>query len=106
MDVEDDDVVIIDKPTNAGRVRRDKERLIRSAIDDDECCVLDTDPGAVEAAEIAPTYDSDELVVTGEKGAVSLSFSVLRAFYVYIPFLTSLGFSLCLKCRVSCAGCL
>lgn len=99
MDVEDDDVVIIDKPTNAGRVRRDKERLIRSAIDDDECCVLDTDPGAVEAAEIAPTYDSDELVVTGEKGAVACrDYPHARHSCIQFPFKTTPHASFCTQC--------
>lgn len=106
MDVEDDDVVIIDKFINVGRVRRDKERLIRSVIDDDECCVLDMDFGVVEVVEIVLIYDLDELVVIGEKGVVSLFFLVLRVFYVYIFFFILFGFFFCLKCCVFCVGCL
>ena len=71
MDAEDDDVVIIDKPTTTGSGKRDKARPIRIVMDDDECCMLDADPGATETTDIIPSSDSDELVMTGEKGPVS-----------------------------------
>lgn len=77
MDLEDDDVVIIDKPTITGSVKRDKPRTVRTVMDDDECCILDTDPGATEITDIDPPLDSDELVMTGEKGPVS---NVLRPY--------------------------
>lgn len=73
MDVEDDDLFIIDKPKSTGKAKNDRERVIRSAIDDDECCILDTDPGAVEATDIVVPFDTDELVMTGEKGPVSIN---------------------------------
>jgi len=69
--VEDDDVVIIDRPTSNDKVKRDKPRGIRSVMDDDECCMLDTDPAATETVDCTPPLDSDELVMTGEKGPVS-----------------------------------
>jgi hypothetical protein len=89
MDAEDDDVVIIDKPRVAGSVKRDKARPIRpiSVMDDDECCMLDTDPGATETTDIDPPLDSDELVMTGEKGPVSnLPPSTISFFYHFFYY--------------------
>ena len=72
MDADDDDVIIIDKPTSNANVRRDRGRVIRSALDDDECCILDTDPAANATPDIVSSLDTDELVMTGEKGPVSI----------------------------------
>lgn len=71
MDADDDDVRIIDKPTSTSKVKRGRARVIRSALDDDECCILDTDPGADATLDIVTSLDTDELVMTGEKGPVS-----------------------------------
>jgi hypothetical protein len=71
MDADDDDVRIIDKPASNAGVRRNRARVIRSALDDDECCILDTDPGADAVPDIVSSPDADELVMTGEKGPVS-----------------------------------
>lgn len=72
MDVDDDDVRIIDKPASNCKVKRDKARVVRTTLDDDDCCILDTDPGAADAApDIVSSLNTDELVMTGEKGPVS-----------------------------------
>lgn len=77
MDMEDDDVMIIDKPNNTGAAKRDKPRPIRTVMDDDddECRMLDIDPGATEITDIVPSYDSGDLIMTGEKGPVSYTLS-------------------------------
>lgn len=73
MDVEDDDLFIIDKFKSIGKVKNDRERVIRSVIDDDECCILDMDFGVVEVIDIVVFFDIDELVMIGEKGFVSIN---------------------------------
>ncbi|XP_024358527.1 uncharacterized protein [Physcomitrium patens] len=100
MDVEDDDLFIIDKPKSTGKAKNDRERVIRSAIDDDECCILDTDPGAVEATDIVVPFDTDELVMTGEKGPVACrDFPHARYLCVHFPFKTTLHSKYCSQCH-------
>jgi len=72
MDVDDEDVRIIDKPTSNGKVKRNRARVVRGTLDDDDCCILDTDPGAADTVpDIVSSHNTDELVMTGEKGPVS-----------------------------------
>jgi len=72
MDVDDEDVRIIDKPSSNGKVKTNKARVVRATLDDDDCCILDTDPGDVDGApDVVSSLDTDELVMTGEKGPVS-----------------------------------
>ncbi|KAG0622980.1 hypothetical protein M758_3G138900 [Ceratodon purpureus] len=96
---EDDDVVIIDKPTVTSSVKRDKPRPMRF-VDDDDCRILDTDPGATDITDIDPPLDSDELVMTGEKGPVACrDFAHARYQCVRYPFKTTLHSKFCAQCH-------
>lgn len=70
VDDDDDDVRIIEKPVNIVVGKRDRGRTIKNTIDDDECCILDADPAATATTDIDAPIDSEELVMTGEKGPV------------------------------------
>jgi len=95
---DDDDVVIIDKPIE--KPKRDKPRVIRNVVmDDDECCMLDTDPSA-EATHCTPPLDSDQLVMTGEKGPVACrDFPHARYLCVRFPFKTTSHADHCTQCH-------
>ncbi|KAG0553558.1 hypothetical protein KC19_12G020500 [Ceratodon purpureus] len=100
MDADDDDVRIIDKPTINTNVRRERARVNRSAIDDDDCCILDADPGADATPDIVPSLDTDELVMTGEKGPVACrDFPHARYLCVHFPFKTTLHREFCTQCH-------
>lgn len=70
VDDDDDDVRIIEKPMNIVVGKRDRGRTIKNTTDDDECCILDADPAATATTDIDAPIDSEELVMTGEKGPV------------------------------------
>lgn len=72
MDVDDDDVRIIDKFVSNCKVKRDKVRVVRIILDDDDCCILDMDFGVVDVVfDIVLFFNIDEFVMIGEKGFVS-----------------------------------
>lgn len=101
MDVDDDDVRIIDKPASDGKVKRNRARVVRSKLDDDDCCILDTEPDAADAVpDAVSSHDTDELVMTGEKGPVACrDFPHARYLCVHFPFKSTLHSNYCAQCH-------
>lgn len=101
----DDDVMIIEKPTDGVVWKREKGRSVRSAIDEDECCILDTDPAAAAMITAVASFDTEELVMTRESGPVCVNVElsvlltlqfhyIIMLFSSYLVLLQTLDFFL------------